>query len=80
MVTAIIESKEVKISELPHISIEEWMQNPPENTEWVDGELIEKNGITLKHSRIQLKLGTCWRNYPSFVTLGRVKFRQQWNW
>ena len=63
MVTAIIEPKKVKIGEYPHISLEQWMQNPPDNTEWVDGELVEKNGMTLKHSRIQLKLGICWRNY-----------------
>lgn len=63
MLTAIIESKEVKITELPHISLEQWMQNPPDNTEWVNGDLVEKNGMTLKHSRIQLKLGICWKNY-----------------
>lgn len=63
MVTAIIESKEAKINELPHISIEQWMQNPPDSTEWVDGELVEKNGMTLKHSRVQSKLDSSWRNY-----------------
>jgi len=44
-------------------SLEDWMQNPPEGTEWVDGELVEKNGVTLKHSRIQAKLASYWRNY-----------------
>lgn len=39
------------------------MENPPVSTEWVDGELIEKNGITLKHSRIQSKLSFSWRSY-----------------
>jgi hypothetical protein len=32
------------------ISLEEWMENPPVGTEWVDGTLLEKNGMTLKHS------------------------------
>jgi hypothetical protein len=32
-------------------SLEEWMENPPDLQEWVDGELLEKNGITLKHSK-----------------------------
>ena len=42
---------------------EDWIQNPPEKKEWVDGKLLEKNGMTLKHSRIQAKLATYWRNY-----------------
>ena len=44
-------------------SLEDWMLNPPDSMEWVDGQLVEKNGMTLKHGRIQLKLGTYWRNY-----------------
>ena len=44
-------------------SLEDWMHNAPENTEWVNGELLEKNGMTLKHSRIQAKLATYWRNH-----------------
>lgn len=46
-------------------SLEDWMHNAPENTEWVNGELVEKNGMTLKHSRVQAKLATYWRNYFS---------------
>jgi len=45
------------------ISLEDWMENPPVGTEWVDGELLEKNGMTLKHSRIQSKLSFYWRSY-----------------
>ncbi|CAA9568890.1 hypothetical protein AVDCRST_MAG81-1541 [uncultured Synechococcales cyanobacterium] len=30
--------------------------NPLEHKEWVDGQLLEKDGITLKDSRIQAKL------------------------
>lgn len=62
MVTSAIQPTEIQLNE-PHQSLEEWMQNPPEDMEWVDGELVEKNGMTLKHSRIQAKLATCWRNY-----------------
>ncbi|HEY9611373.1 Uma2 family endonuclease [Allocoleopsis sp.] len=47
----------------PVISLEEWMENPPVATEWVGGELLEKNGMTLKHSRIQSKLSFYWRSY-----------------
>ena len=44
-------------------SLEAWIQNPPERTEWVNEELIEKDGITLKHSRIQARLATYWKNH-----------------
>ncbi len=45
------------------ISLEDWMQEPAEGKEWVDGKLVEKNGITLKHSRTQARLAHYWRNY-----------------
>jgi len=45
------------------ISLEEWMENPPVGTEWVDGTLLEKNGMTLKHSRIQGNVYFYWRSY-----------------
>lgn len=44
-------------------SLEEWMENPPDLHEWVDGELLEKNGITLKHSKMQGNLYFYWRTY-----------------
>ncbi|HLO88754.1 MAG TPA: Uma2 family endonuclease [Nostocaceae cyanobacterium] len=44
-------------------TLENWLQNAPDGTEWIDGELVEKNGVTLKHSRIQFKLATYWNNY-----------------
>lgn len=47
----------------PVISLEDWLENPPVGTEWVDGELLEKNGMTLKHSRIQGNLCFYWRSY-----------------
>jgi Uma2 family endonuclease len=51
------------ISNVSKLSLEDWMQNPPDKTEWVNGELLEKNGVTLKHSRIQANLAFYWRNY-----------------
>lgn len=58
MVATQIVSNSPKIS-----SLEDWMQNPPDSTEWVNGELVEKTGMTLKHSLIQAKLATYWRNF-----------------
>jgi len=51
-------------------SLEDWMQNAPDDTEWVNGELLEKNGVTLKHSRIQGNIYFCWRNYKVSSGLG----------
>lgn len=51
-------------------SLEDWMLNPPDRMEWVDGQLAEKNGMTLKHGRIQSKLATYWRNYMNFSGQG----------
>lgn len=48
---------------LDNVSLEDWMQEPPEGREWVDGKLVEKNGMTLKHSRIQARLAHYWRIY-----------------
>jgi Uma2 family endonuclease len=44
-------------------SLEDWIQNPPDRTEWVNDTLVEKNGMTLKHSRVQSKLSRLWGNY-----------------
>lgn len=44
-------------------TLEDYMLNPPDNTEWVDGELVEKNGMTAKHSRIQARLARYWGNF-----------------
>lgn len=44
-------------------SLEDFMTNPPEKTEWVDGQLIEKVDMTLRHGKIQLRLGRYWEDY-----------------
>ncbi len=46
-----------------NISLEEFITNPPERIEWVDGELVEKHGMTLRHGKIQLRLGRYWEDY-----------------
>ena len=58
------------IANVSTFSLEDWMQNPPDNTEWVDGQLVEKNGVTLKHSRIQANLAVYWRNYKESSAQG----------
>ncbi len=58
MVTSPLVSNESKI-----FSLEDYMLNPPEHMEWVDGQLVEKQGMTAKHSRIQARLARYWGNY-----------------
>lgn len=41
-----------------HFTLEEFMANPCDRMEWVDGKIVEKNGATLKHGKIQLKVCT----------------------
>ena len=48
-----------------NISLEEFMTNPPERMEWVDGQLVKKNGMTLRHGKIQLRLGGYWEDYKA---------------
>ncbi len=55
---------------LKNFSLSDWMQNPLDDTEWVNGELVEKNGMTLKHSKIQSKLARQWGNYKDSSGLG----------
>jgi Uma2 family endonuclease len=57
-------------NQIEAFSLQDYMLNPPEHMEWVDGQLVEKNGMTLKHGRIQAKLATYWRNYKDNHELG----------
>lgn len=42
---------------------EDFITNLPEHSEWVDGQLLEKNGVTFQHSKIQSRLDRAWGNY-----------------
>jgi Uma2 family endonuclease len=57
-------------------SLDEWLQNPPERTEWVDGALLEKDEMTLKHSRVQLKLGRFWDAYAESSGQGGIVYTE----
>ncbi len=45
------------------LSLKDFLENPPEGMEWVNGELIEKNGMTLRHSKVQGNIVTAWNRY-----------------
>lgn len=44
-------------------SLEDFLNHPLENIEWVDGQLIEKTGMTLRHSQVQARLARLWGNH-----------------
>ncbi|NJS10915.1 MAG: Uma2 family endonuclease [Microcoleus sp. CSU_2_2] len=46
-----------------NLTLEAFIANPPDNMEWVDGQLMEKNDMTLKTGQIQLRLGSFWEIY-----------------
>ena len=45
------------------LSLEEFLVKPADRMEWVDGNLVEKTGMTFKHSLAQSKLARFWGNY-----------------
>lgn len=45
------------------LTLKDFIDNPPEGTEWVDGNLVEKTGVTIRHSKIQAKISRLWGNY-----------------
>jgi Uma2 family endonuclease len=72
----------VKNVKPPIATLEDYMKNPPDGMEWVDGKLIEKHpltgdevgligtsNVTAKTRRIQSKLDYYWRNF--MISSGR---------
>ena len=72
--TAIAEPKvDVAISPTisPPISLDEWVIAPPSGgLEWVDGNLKEKTGMTLQHSRVQSRVGWLWKSHVETTNFG----------
>ena len=64
MVTSIVVS-DISIFGSAVFSLEDYMLNPPDHMEWVDGKLVEKIGMGAKHSRIQARLAANWINYKT---------------
>ncbi len=60
----------VATSTVPKLTLNDWLQNPPSRTEWIDGDLRPKQGITLKHSKAQRRLSTLWSLYTDTQNLG----------
>lgn len=45
------------------ISLEDYLANPPDHMEWLDGQLLEKTGMTVKYSIVQARLTWYWKNH-----------------
>ena len=53
------------------ISLDEWATEPPSGgQEWIDGNLIEKIGMTIQHGRLQNRVGWLWKNHIETSCLG----------
>ena len=62
---------EIEVIEEPKpFTLEDFMLHPPERTEWIDGELVEKAGMTYRHGRVQARLARHWGNYDEAQQLG----------
>jgi Uma2 family endonuclease len=44
-------------------TIEDFVAHPVDDAEWVDGQVVEKTGMTVKHGVIQGRLSFYWRSY-----------------
>ncbi len=55
---------------VPTLSLEEWLKNPPDGTEWSNGKLLAKNCITAKHGKVQARLAFLWINYKNNEQMG----------
>jgi Uma2 family endonuclease len=58
------------------LSLENFLLSPVDQMEWVDGELVEKIGMTVKHGRIQLNLGFYWKSHFRSSGLGGEVFTE----
>ncbi|MGI8502400.1 MAG: Uma2 family endonuclease [Hassallia sp.] len=63
MLTSVEQIQEATSPQPQVFSLEDFLNHPLENIEWVDGQLIEKTGMTLRHSLIQARLSYYWRNH-----------------
>jgi len=44
-------------------TLKDFIADPPEEKEWIDGSLVEKTGMTIRHSKLQSIISRLWRNY-----------------
>ncbi|MGI0479230.1 Uma2 family endonuclease [Geminocystis sp. CENA526] len=47
----------------PTFTLDDFLANPPNHQEWINGKLQETTGMTIRHSEIQAKLIIAWGIY-----------------
>lgn len=52
------------------LSLDDFLRLPPEHQEWVDGHLIETNGMTILHVRVQGRVVSAWNAHAIASGLG----------
>lgn len=58
------------IEATPNLSLEAFLAHPTECTEWVDGIVVEKTGMSFKHGATQSRVNNHWRNHIDASGLG----------
>lgn len=58
------------------LSLEDFLLNPLAHMEWVDGQLVEKIGMTLRHGLVQSRLDSAWRVYKQSSAQGGEVFTE----
>jgi Uma2 family endonuclease len=48
-------------------ALEDFIAHPFDNAEWVDSQIIEKTGMTVRHGVIQGRLSRLWGNYATLI-------------
>lgn len=52
------------------MTLEEFCANPPDNTEWVDGQIIKKENMGILHGKLQLRFGSLLLSYLQSSSTG----------
>jgi Uma2 family endonuclease len=52
------------------LTLDDFIANPPDGKEWIDGNLVEKKGMTIIHSKIQARIARLWGNYSQETAQG----------
>jgi Uma2 family endonuclease len=58
----------------PNPTLAEFLENPRDRTEWVDGQLFEKHEMNAKTGRIQANLTFFWKSYVNSSGQGGVVY------
>ncbi|MEO1402905.1 MAG: Uma2 family endonuclease [Cyanobacteria bacterium J06635_1] len=53
-------------------ALEAFIKDPIDDAEWVDGQIVEKANMTVKHGSVQSRLTRLWGNFADTQKLGDV--------